>query len=193
MGRDKAMLPFGPELILQRVVRLVDEVVAPENTVVVAARDQWLPTLPPSLLIMRDVEEHRGPLSGLAIGLRALADRADAVYVTGCDAPLLMPAIVARLFDLLGDHDAAVPFDVEHYHSLAAVYRPSVLPHIEAMLETQQMQVRLLFSKIRAREIPVDELRNIDPQLQSLENINWEQDYLAALNAAGFALSPERS
>ena len=29
MGRDKATLPFGPELMLQRVVRLIGEVVEP--------------------------------------------------------------------------------------------------------------------------------------------------------------------
>ncbi len=37
MGRDKATLPFGPELMLQRVVRLIGEVVSLENIVVVAA------------------------------------------------------------------------------------------------------------------------------------------------------------
>ena len=45
MGRPKAWLPFGPdEVMLQRVVRLVREVVGP--VVVVAAPEQELPMLP---------------------------------------------------------------------------------------------------------------------------------------------------
>ena len=35
MGRDKATLPFGPELMLQRVVRLLGEAV--QRIVIVAA------------------------------------------------------------------------------------------------------------------------------------------------------------
>ena len=46
MGVAKAVLPFGPETMLQRVVRLLGTVVAP--IVVVAARDQELPPLPPA-------------------------------------------------------------------------------------------------------------------------------------------------
>ncbi|HEX2475019.1 MAG TPA: molybdenum cofactor guanylyltransferase, partial [Lacipirellulaceae bacterium] len=131
MGRDKATLPFGPELMLQRVVRLVGEVVAFENMVVVAAPNQLLPALPAGVSTVRDVQEYRGPLAGLATGLRALADRVDAAYVTSCDVPLLIPAFSERMFDLLGDFDIAVPIDAQHHHPLAAVYRSSVLEHVQ--------------------------------------------------------------
>src|SRR4029079_268371 len=130
MGRDKATLPFGPALMLQRVVRLMGDVVEPENIVVVAAPNQALPDLPHAILIARDALEFRGPLQGLATGLPAMQNRRDAVYVTGCDVPRLLPAFVDRMFSLLNDHEIAVPFDGEHHHSLAAVYRPRVLPYI---------------------------------------------------------------
>ena len=51
MGTSKALLPFGPETMLQRVVRLLGEVVAP--IVVVAASDQTLPDLPPGVIVTR--------------------------------------------------------------------------------------------------------------------------------------------
>lgn len=44
MGRAKAWLPFGPERMLQRVVRLVREAVGP--VVVVAAPGQECPPCP---------------------------------------------------------------------------------------------------------------------------------------------------
>jgi molybdopterin-guanine dinucleotide biosynthesis protein A len=157
MGRDKATLPFGPELMLQRVVRLVGEVVDPANTVVVAAANQSLPELPSGVSVVRDVQDYRGPLAGLARGLRALENCADAIYATGCDVPLLVPAFVARMFELLENYDIAVPFDGEHHHPLAAVYRTSVLPHAEQLLANERMRPFLLFGKVRTREVPVED------------------------------------
>lgn len=191
MGRDKAMLPFGPELMLQRVVRLISEVVDLNNIVVVAAPNQSLPELPGRVLIARDVHEYRGPLEGLATGLGALADRADAVYATACDVPLLVPAFVEKMFDLLGDFDIAVPFDGQYHHPLAAVYRATVLAHVQRLLDSQRMRPRFLFDEARTREVQVDDLRAIDPQLSTLENLNYQQDYFSALTTAGFPVSPD--
>ena len=190
MGRDKAMLPFGPEKMLQRVVRLTSSAVAPANIVVVAAADQPLPELSAAVSVARDTREFRGPLEGLAIGLRALADRADAVYATACDVPLLVPGFIEKMFELLDDFDIAVPFDGQHHHPLAAVYRPTVLPHVERLLASQRMRPRFLFDETRTREIPTDDLRDVDPQLLTLENLNYEHDYVSALASAGFEISP---
>ncbi len=191
MGRDKATLPFGPELMLQRVVRLVGQVVAFENIVIVAAPNQSLPVLPAGVTTARDLQEYRGPLAGLAIGLHALADRVDATYVTACDVPLLVPAFVARMFELLADFEVAVPVDAQHHHPLAAVYRPTVLPHVRRLLDAERMRPRFLFDEVNTREVPVDELRTVDPQLSTLENLNRDDDYIAALTKAGFAISNE--
>jgi molybdenum cofactor guanylyltransferase len=186
MGRDKATLPFGPELMLERVVRLIGEVVRLENVVVVAAPHQQLPALPGPVLIARDANEFRGPLAGLAAGFGAIAERADAAYATACDVPLLVPAFVERMFELLGDYDVAVPFDGQYHHPLAAVYRPRVLEHVERLLESQRLRPRFLFDEVRTRDVPVDELCAVDPELSTLENLNFEEDYFAALSAAGY-------
>ena len=49
MGRPKAWLTFGGERMLQRVVRLVANVV--DDVAVVAAPGQELPSLPPSIIL----------------------------------------------------------------------------------------------------------------------------------------------
>src|SRR5205085_12270161 len=102
MGRPKAWLPVGDEFMLQRVVRLVGEAVAP--VVVVAAPGQEVPPLPEDVAVVRDAAEGPGPLMGLATGLAALgrAKAADAAFVTGADAPLLRPAFVPHLIGQLG-------------------------------------------------------------------------------------------
>jgi molybdopterin-guanine dinucleotide biosynthesis protein A len=95
------------------------------------------------------------------------------------------------MFQLLDGYDVAVPFDGEHHHSLAAVYRSQVVPHILKLLESGRMRPRFLFDEVRTREVPVDDLRSVDPQLATLENLNYYEDYLAVLAAAGFAASPD--
>ena len=191
MGRDKATLPFGPELMLERVVRLLSEAIELENLVVVAAPSQSLPDLLRGVTIARDIHEFRGPLQGLATGLRHAADRFDAVYVTACDVPLLVPAFVERMFQLLDEYDVAVPFDGQHHHSLAAVYRPQVLPQIQTLLDSDRLRPPFLFDLVRTREVLVDELRDVDPHLATLQNLNRYDDYFAALAASGFARPEE--
>lgn len=191
MGRDKATLPFGPETMLQRVVRLLGHAVPAANTVVVAAADQRLPPLPQTVRIARDLRPARGPLEGLAAGLRNLPPTIDAAYVTSCDVPLLVPAFVQSMFELLDEsgssrYDIAVPKEAEHHHPLAAVYRPSVLSAVERLLNADRLRPRFLFDEVATREVPVEDLRSIDPQLDTLKNLNTTEDYQVALKTAGF-------
>ena len=52
MGRPKFSLPFGEEVLLQRVCRILSGVVSP--IVVVAAADQEVPGLPDGVRVVRD-------------------------------------------------------------------------------------------------------------------------------------------
>src|SRR5207244_9454378 len=137
MGRPKAWLPFGDELMLPRVVRLLSEAVSP--IVVVAAPGQDIPPLPVDVRLVRDEEKGRGPLQGLLAGLTTLQGRADAAYLSSCDVPFLKPAFVRRLIDLLGDHAICVPRVGEYHHPLAAVYRISVADAVARLLEENRL------------------------------------------------------
>lgn len=189
MGLDKASLPFGSETMLARVVRLLSSVVQP--IVVVTADGQSLPDLPDDLLLASDKHPDRGPLEALYAGLQEIEADVDAVYATSCDVPLLVPAVVSYLVEQLGEHDIAVPHDQRYHHPLSAVYRTSVIPHIEALLAADRLRPFFLFDTASTREVPVDELRGLDPSLDTLANLNRPEDYLAALDRAGFEPDPE--
>jgi molybdopterin-guanine dinucleotide biosynthesis protein A len=179
MGVAKAMLPFGPETMLQRVVRLLGTKVAP--IVAVAARDQELPALPADVIVARDEREARGPLEGLRAGLKALPESVDAAYVTSCDVPLLEPAFVEHMLGLLGDHDIAV-MEIDGFtHPLSAVYRRAVLPQVESLLAQDRLRPVFLFDAVRTRRVSPDEMRVADPDLRTLRNLNTREDYEAAL------------
>lgn len=191
MGTAKALLPVGPELMLQRVVRIVSEVVAAENIVVVSAVGQPLPALPENVLFATDARADRGPLEGLAAGMSALGDRVDLVYATSCDVPLLQPAFVERMFELIGADspggwDIAVPRDGKFHHPLAAVYRVSVLGHIKKLLAADRLRPFFLIQEMHSLEVPVEQLRAVDAELVSLENANHPDEYLAALDQLGY-------
>src|SRR5207248_1670657 len=95
MGRPKAWLPFAGEIMLPRVVRLLRAAVNP--IVVVAAPGQEIPSLSADVTVVRDEEEGRGPLAGLSAGLKGLANRAEAAYLSSCDVPFLRAEFVRRL------------------------------------------------------------------------------------------------
>lgn len=183
MGLPKLSLPFGLEVMLARVVRLVAEAVEP--VVVVAAAEQELPPLPRSVLVARDRQEDRGPLEGLAVGLAALGDRVEAAFAAACDQPLLRPAFIRRVIELSEGYVAAVPCIDGVAEPLSAVYRTSVLPEIERLLAEDRRRPAYLFDRVRTRWIRADELTGVDPQLQSLSNVNSLADYHAALKLAG--------
>ena len=183
MGVPKATLPFGPETMLQRVVRLLDTVIGP--IVVVAARDQQLPELPDKVIKAVDEREQRGPLEGLRAGLKALPSSVDAAYVTSCDVPLLVPAFATRMIELLGDHDIAV-MEIDGFpHPLSAVYRRSTLLQVESLLEKDKLRPVFLFEAVRTRRVRPEEMTVVDPELRTLRNLNTPDDYREALSEAG--------
>jgi molybdenum cofactor guanylyltransferase len=178
MGRDKALLPFGrDEVLLQRVVRLVAQAVPAERIVCVAAADQSLPVLPTDVQIVRDPEPHLGPLSALATGFAARAGRDDAAFVCGCDTPLLVPALVERMFELLEGRQAIVPRVASRIQPLVAVYRSEVLPIAASLLTDGQRSLHSLIERCDARIVEVDALRDVDPDLLSLESCNTDEEY----------------
>ena len=179
MGRPKAWLPFGGEMMLQRVVRVLREVVEP--VVVVAAPGQDVPPLPEGVGVVRDEAEGRGPLQGLAAGLAALEGRAEAAYASSCDVPLLRPAFVRRVIELLGGADVCVPHVGGYHHPLAAVYRLRVRAEVERLLGEGRMRPVFLYESVPTRVVTAEELRDADPALESLRNLNTPEEYEAVL------------
>ncbi|WP_406700085.1 molybdenum cofactor guanylyltransferase [Singulisphaera sp. Ch08] len=188
MGQPKAWLAFGPERLLQRVVRIVGE--AADVVVVVAAPGQECPPLPNSVRIVRDSVSGRGPLQGLAAGMAALPASAEIVFATATDAPFLRPAWISRLRELIGENDLAIPFVGDFHHPLSAVYRRATsLPAIENLLGQNRRRLLDLMDALQTRVVDGDELRLVDPELASLRNLNTPEDYVKAISDAGLAAS----
>jgi molybdopterin-guanine dinucleotide biosynthesis protein A len=185
MGRSKASLEWHGSTLLRRVVGIVGRG-AEGPVVVVRAPGQPLPPLPPGVELVTDAREGRGPLQGIAAGLAALQDRADAAYISSTDVPLLHPAFVRRMLAAVEGVDVAVPQAGGFRHPLAAAYRVSLLPLVEELIAEERMKPALLFERCRVRWLDERELladptlAAADPALESLLNLNEPAEYDAA-------------
>lgn len=176
--------------MLARVVRLVGEACAP-IVVVKSTAEQSLPPLGREVLFAHDRVPGRGPLEGLAAGLTAMPLDVEAAFVTTCDAPLLRPPFVIRLFELLGEDAAAVPVSEGFVHPLSAVYRTSLRLLIGELLASGRQRPSLLIDCAASRRVEPSELADVDPELASLRNVNQPAEYFAALAEAGFTAPPQ--
>jgi molybdopterin-guanine dinucleotide biosynthesis protein A len=180
MGRDKAALPFGDENLLARTVRLMHEVV--DEVVVVAREGQ---DLPGEYKVARDPAPGFGPLAGLATGLQAV--EADRAFLSSCDVPFLLPAYVQRMIDISEGHSVTVPWVNDYYMTTSAVYSKEILPVASGLLAARRLRPLYLVQAVEARIVTMEELRAVDPQLQSFRNCNTPEAYEQALRDAGLA------
>jgi molybdopterin-guanine dinucleotide biosynthesis protein A len=180
MGQDKALLPFGGEILLARVVRIVRGVA--DEVVLVTREGQ---ALPDGFEAVRDPAEGLGPLAGIATGLRNVTS--DRAFVTGCDAPLLRPALIQRLFQLADGYDAAVPLIDGRFMTTTAVYARSIVSTAEALIAKRELRTSGLLDHIRVRAIEPAELRDVDPDLDSFRTCNTPADYADAIRRSRIA------
>lgn len=180
MGRPKDELPWGETTLAGHVVDVVAAAV--DGPVVVVHAPGRAPTLRPGIETAADAQSDRGPLEGLAAGLRALAGRADAAYVSATDAPFLSEAFVRLVVASLGDeHRAAVPVAGDRMYPLSAAYRLDVLPVVERLLAEHRRRATDLLDEVAVRWLDETTLRTADPELRSLVNVNTPEDYERAL------------
>lgn len=182
MGQPKHMLPFGDETLLHRVIGVLHSVV--QRVGVVASAEQSLPALPDRITVFRDEQPDLGPLSGLATGLTAFATQADAVYASSCDAPFLHHQFVTRMFDHLGDADLVMLKEDRYHHPLAAVYRTRIATVVRQLVDERRLRPIFLLEECNAKVISTNEIRDVDPELLSLRNVNTPDEYQAALKLA---------
>ncbi len=186
MGSSKAGLSWHGSTLLRRVTGIVARGVD-GPVVVVRAPGQALPGLNPGVEVVHDAREHRGPLEGLAAGLAAVGDRAEVVYVSSTDVPLLHPAFVRHVVASLdGRVDVVLPEAHGYRQPLAAAYRTELLATVRELIAADRLRPAFLFERCRVLALSDEALRadprlhRVDPGLDSVSNLNEPADYEAA-------------
>ena len=188
MGRPKAALEWHGSTLLRRTAQIMARATS-GPVVVVRAAGQDLPELPDGVLVADDPREGRGPLQGIAAGLAALTGRADLAFVSSTDLPFLHPAFIRRVLAVLEeseDTDVALPLARGYKQPLAAGYRVSLAETAERLVKEDRLRPAFLFEQCQVRVLDDAELKAdpvlaaLDPDLDSLLNVNTPDDYQAA-------------
>jgi len=174
MGRDKALLPFGGQPLIQHIANrgksLTNDVLVTTNQVEVY-RFLGLPLYPDHLV-------ERGALIGMHTALTAA--KRPLVAVIGCDMPFFSPRLLACQARLLikSRKEAVVPRSREGLEPLHGVYRRE--PCLRAVHEALELGIRSLggwLKLLRALEIPEAQIRRLEPDSRIFLNVNTPEDY----------------
>ena len=189
MGTPKAALEWHGSTLLRRVTGVLGR--ATEGPVIVVrAPGQELPALPAEVRVFDDLEEGRGPMQGLAVGLAAAAETSQTGFVCSTDLPFLHAEFVRAV--MRGFQGQAEPPDVVlpvvggYRQPMAAGYRTDLAPAVERLLEAGRLRPAHLFEECRVRQLSDEDLladsrlARADPELASVVNVNSPEDYTAA-------------
>ena len=186
MGTPKAALEWHGSTLLRRTVGILARV-ADGPVVVVRAPGQSLPGLPAAIGVVDDPREGLGPVQGLAAGLAAVAGQAEVAFVCSTDLPFLHPAFARRVLRAAADGaDVGLPVARGYPQPLAAAYRTALAPVAERLVREQRLRPAFLFDECAVTRLDEAALRAdpilaaLDPDLDSVLNVNERADYEAA-------------
>jgi molybdenum cofactor guanylyltransferase len=170
MGEPKALLDWHGEPLVHHVAGILAQVCRPVIVVVAAGRSV---PVPEGVEITVDATPDRGPLEGVAAGIRALDGRSPAVFLAAVDLPLLHPAFVGQMLTALPGFDAAVAVADGRDQPLAAAYDARLLERAPQLLAAGEARVTALLEHGLIRRLTVAEL--VEPD--SLRNVNTPAEY----------------
>jgi molybdopterin-guanine dinucleotide biosynthesis protein A len=188
MGTAKAALEWHGSTLLRRTVGIVARATS-GPVVVVRAAGQDLPELPEGTVVADDPHEGKGPVQGIAAGLAALRGRAEVAFVSSTDMPFLHPAFIRRVLDVAAQStgtDVVLPVARGYKQPLAAAYRVSLAETAERLVIQDRLRPAFLFGECRVETLDEAALKRdpvlaaLDPDLDSVLNVNTPADYAAA-------------
>ena len=127
------------------------------------------------MTVVTDIIPSKCALAGLHAGL--FYARYPHVYATACDTPFINPAVIEYIVNQIEPgYDVMIPRTDDGYEALNAVYAKTCLPLIENTLEKNIFMIKKFYRWNKVKEIPVDELKTIDPDMRFIFNVNTPKD-----------------
>ena len=183
LGFDKQELMFGGKTFLETIVSAIQPVV--RRILLVGNVNADRHRLPDSVSITQDQRLGKGPLEGIRVGLEDLSSDCEYAFVSSCDVPLLTGDLVEFLFARIGDADAIVPTKGPRQYGMTAIYRTQLHAAVDQRIQQHKLRVCNLAEGFQVTNIDAEELRVVDPELDTLTNINSAEDYFRLLKRFG--------
>jgi len=181
---NKALIRLGGKPLLlhviERVIDLTNEII-----VAVGKNDElsvYTRILPPTVTVVKDVEEDKGPLAGIFAGMKSMHSKY--ALVLPCDSPFIKKEVLMYLIHKAQKVDAAIPqWPNGNIEPLHAIYKiRSAVTATKTALEKSELFIRDMIKRLgKVIYISTEEIRKLDPELITFFNINSPEDLNAAV------------
>jgi molybdopterin-guanine dinucleotide biosynthesis protein A len=170
MGRDKALLDFGGQPLVERIAHELSTLASAVS--LVGAREAHA-----SFKNVPDIYQQWGALGGIHAALTAA--KTDWAAVVACDLPFVTGKLFERLTTFVNNTtDAVVPIQADgRPQPVCALYRVAkCLPEIEKVVAAGEHTPQALLAKVRTRFIDFAELSDLPAADHFFFNVNRPED-----------------
>ncbi len=147
MGRDKAFLPFGKGVLIERVIEVV-RAVTDDLLLITNTPEQYQRF---GLPMVSDVIPEAGSLGGIYTGL--VHAKTPYSLALACDMPFVKPAFLRFLCDMAGEADVMIPKNAEDFQPLCAVYAQACREPIRQRIEAGRLKITGFFDQVRVEAL----------------------------------------
>ena len=179
-GEKKTFRKIGERTILDHIYTVFSSLFMEVIIVVNDPKDfaGW------DMTIVTDIIPSKCALAGLHAGLFYASY--PYVYATACDTPFLRQSVVEHIVGKIEKgYDVIVPRTDDGLETLSAAYSRECIPLIEENLKKDIYMIKKFFRAGKVKEIPITELKPLDPELQFIFNVNTPEDLEKARIMAG--------
>lgn len=176
MGRNKAFIDSGGVPLFERVYRVFKEIF---SEIIIVTNDV-LPFERYEAILQRDIILNKGALGGLYTGLFHSSNYH--AFCSACDMPLLNPRVIEYMTEERDEYDVIVPKTHDGLHPLHAIYSKKCLNPMRQLLDRDDLKIVDFFGQVRVRYIEEMEIREFDPHMRSVINVNTEEEMEAVRN-----------
>ncbi len=171
MGRDKALLRFGEETLLESLAQLTASIFS-ETLIITRQNKNYQPLNLGGAVLLNDFLPNKGPLAGLYTGLAYSAYQASCVLT--CDMPLVHASFLRQLAAFWQEeYDAVCPQDPKgRLQPFPAIYSRASRYFIRLLLDRGETAMKRLFDILVIRPLI---LGKNEPDV--LFNMNTRNDY----------------
>jgi molybdopterin-guanine dinucleotide biosynthesis protein A len=169
-NENKSFLRVKGSPIIDTQMRLFKKLF---DEIIIVAND-CIPYLSYDALIVSDIIKGKGPLGGIYTALYYMKN--DSCFVAACDMPFLNEELIRFMMSNTGSDWIYTIKRTDRYEPLHSIYSKKCLKTVKKMVLNDALKISPLFDELRAKIMPVDDVKRIDPEMLSFKNINTESD-----------------
>ncbi|SDU08821.1 molybdenum cofactor guanylyltransferase [Desulfobacula phenolica] len=174
-GKKKTFRKIGDSMILENIYGMFSDLFQ-EIIIVVNEPEEFAGW---DMTVVTDIIPSQCALAGLHAGLFYAS--CPYAYVTACDTPFVKQSVIEHIVGQIEPgYEVILPRTDDGLETLSAVYSKECIPLIENNLAKNIFMIKNFFRKKKVKEIPVEQLKALDPEMRFIFNVNTPDDLAAA-------------